>query len=286
MTYPATDARKRFFRSRVALALTAAALTVLGIAPAAVLAGCGGGESATNGQPSAADTHPTPTRTKVFATKVRPSVLVSKPRRYYGRRVTFLAKVSRRMDHRVWEMANGRIFAIYDPGLAQAATEGEKLRITGKVWPLRKRVIEQKVGVNIEDHFFSDGFLRDDVAVVASAAMRLGGGKPQKTSPPAIVSDPSRYYGKKVTFVATVSNEIDHHVWEMADNRIFAVYFPGLARAASRGERLRITGKVAPLDQRVIERKLGADIEDRFYSISPLRDDVAIVVYRTTRLSG
>jgi hypothetical protein len=36
------------------------------------------------------------------------------PERHYGEDVAIEAEMSRRIDHRVWEMANGRLFVIFD----------------------------------------------------------------------------------------------------------------------------------------------------------------------------
>jgi hypothetical protein len=53
-------------------------------------------------------------------------------------------------------------------------TTGESLRVSGTVHPLDKATIENEIGVNIEDHFFDEPFLDDDVAIVADDVTRLG----------------------------------------------------------------------------------------------------------------
>jgi hypothetical protein len=75
--------------------------------------------------------------------------------------------VSNPIDHRVWEMANGRLFVIKDDSLGRAAVRGEAMRVWGVPVPFTKRAIELRRGVNIEDHFFTDDFLADDTAVIS-----------------------------------------------------------------------------------------------------------------------
>jgi hypothetical protein len=102
------------------------------------------------------------------------SELVAEPEGYYGQETTIEAVVSRQMDHRVWEMAGGRLFAIYDRGFSQdAPSPGDRLRLTGTPEPLDQARIEGELGVNIEDHFFAEPFLQDDVAFVAEDVERL-----------------------------------------------------------------------------------------------------------------
>ena len=83
-------------------------------------------------------------------------------------------EVSNPIDHRVWEIADGKLFVIYDRGLDRGLEQGQRLRISGTVQPLERRTIEGELGINIEDHFFDDAFLDDDVAVVADEVTRTG----------------------------------------------------------------------------------------------------------------
>lgn len=102
--------------------------------------------------------------------------LLAEPERYAGETVTFEAAVSNPIDHRVWEMAEGRLFVVYDRGLSSGLAVGERLRVTGSVQDFDKETIEGDLGVNIEDHFFDEPFLRDDTAFVAESVERLGEG--------------------------------------------------------------------------------------------------------------
>ena len=102
--------------------------------------------------------------------------LLAEPERYAGETVTFEAAVSNPIDHRVWEMADGRLFVVYDRGLSSGLAVGERLRVTGSVQDFDKETIEGDLGVNIEDHFFDEPFLRDDTAFVAESVERLGEG--------------------------------------------------------------------------------------------------------------
>lgn len=102
--------------------------------------------------------------------------LLAEPERYAGETVTFEAAVSNPIDHRVWEMAEGRLFVIYDRGLSSGLAAGERLRVTGSVQDFDQETIEGDLGVNIEDHFFDEPFLRDDTAFVAESVERLGQG--------------------------------------------------------------------------------------------------------------
>jgi hypothetical protein len=99
--------------------------------------------------------------------------IVSDPQGYYGEEVTVESTVSREIDHRVWEMADGRLFAIKDEPVDPFPRNGERLRLTGTVRPLERRTIEDELGINIEDHFFTDDFLADDVALVVETLERL-----------------------------------------------------------------------------------------------------------------
>lgn len=142
---PWTSARGR--RTGLALALASA-----------ILAGCGGG--------STADT-------------VSADEIGGAPKRYYvlaavGEAVTIEAQTSRRIDHRVWEMGGGRLFVIFDRGIDPAPGPGDALRVSGTVYPLQKAVIEGELGVNIEDRFFTDASLSDNVAIVADEVARIG----------------------------------------------------------------------------------------------------------------
>lgn len=81
--------------------------------------------------------------------------------------------MSRWIDHRVWEMKDGRVFVVYDRGAQTAPRPGDVLRVTGQIQPFDRSVLEGELGVNIEDHFYDDDFLQDDVLVVASDIERL-----------------------------------------------------------------------------------------------------------------
>lgn len=96
------------------------------------------------------------------------------PDRFLGEQVTIESEVSRPIDHRVWEMAGGKLFVVYDRGLDRGLEEGERLRVEGTVRPFDKETIEGELGVNIEDHFFTEPFLADDTVVVAETVTRLG----------------------------------------------------------------------------------------------------------------
>jgi hypothetical protein len=100
--------------------------------------------------------------------------IIDAPESYFGEEVTIEAEVSKQIDHRVWEMADGRLIAISDRGVDPTPRRGELLRLTGSVHPLEKGSIEDELGVNIEDHFFADPYLDDDVAIVADDVLRLG----------------------------------------------------------------------------------------------------------------
>lgn len=102
-----------------------------------------------------------------------PSEITAFPERFFGEDVTIESDVSNPIDHRVWEVANGRVFVIYDRGLDRGLEEGERLRVSGTVRPLERRMIEDELGIDIEDHFFDDAFLDDDVALVADDVTRL-----------------------------------------------------------------------------------------------------------------
>ena len=99
--------------------------------------------------------------------------IIRSPEQFYGETVRFESQVSRQIDHRVWEMANGRLFLISDDPVNPPPRDGDVLRITGTVHPLTPEVIEDRLGINIEDHFFTDDFLADDVAVVVKALLRV-----------------------------------------------------------------------------------------------------------------
>jgi hypothetical protein len=107
--------------------------------------------------------------------KTSPSDVVNSPERFFGEGVTLETKVSNPIDHRVWEVAGGRLFVIYDRGLERGLQNGERLLVRGTVWPLERHAIEGELGVNIEDHFFDDAFLDDDVAIVADHVSRIQG---------------------------------------------------------------------------------------------------------------
>lgn len=99
--------------------------------------------------------------------------IVGSPERFYGKTVRFETRVSRWIDHRVWEMANGRLFVIKDVGVDPAPRPPELMRVIGTVYRFTPAAIEKRAGVNVEDHFFTDDFLGDDVAVVAQAVLRV-----------------------------------------------------------------------------------------------------------------
>jgi hypothetical protein len=113
-----------------------------------VLAGCGG-----NGEPSVEQ-------------------VVSDPETHYGESLTFESRVSNTIDHRVWEMAGGRLFLISDESVKPPPENGEVLRVTGTVRQFDKQTIEGDLGINIEDHFFHEPFLADDVAIVVDTVER------------------------------------------------------------------------------------------------------------------
>lgn len=98
--------------------------------------------------------------------------IVRNPARFYAVTVRVRARVSRWIDHRVWEMAGGRLFMIKDRGVDPAPRPPERFRIIGTVYPMEPAIIEGRLGINIEDHFFADDFLDDDVAVVVRAYLR------------------------------------------------------------------------------------------------------------------
>jgi len=99
--------------------------------------------------------------------------LLGDPEGYAGETVTVESAVSNPIDHRLWEMADGRLFVVYDRGLDRGLAEGEQLRVTGAVYDFDRQTIEGELDVNIEDHFFTDDFLQDDVAFVAESVERL-----------------------------------------------------------------------------------------------------------------
>lgn len=99
--------------------------------------------------------------------------ITADPRRHYGDEVVVETTVSRQIDHRVWEMAHGRLFAIRDEPLHPLPTTGERLRLRGTIRPLEKQTIEAELGINIEHHFYTDPFLADDFAFVVASVERL-----------------------------------------------------------------------------------------------------------------
>ena len=101
------------------------------------------------------------------------SDVAGNPQAFFGDEVTIEARVSNPIDHRVWEVAEGRLFVIFDRGVDRGLEKGERLRVSGTVRPLERSVIEGELGVDIEDHFFGDAFLKDDVAIVADEVTRL-----------------------------------------------------------------------------------------------------------------
>jgi len=131
--------------------MTALLRRVAGVASLTLaLAGCGGGRD-----------------------EVSPQEIVADPPGYFGEDVVVESTVSHPIDHRVWEMAGGRLFVIYDRGLDSGLAVGEPLRVVGTVQPLERAMIEGALGVNIEDHFFDEPSLDDDVALVADSVTRL-----------------------------------------------------------------------------------------------------------------
>jgi hypothetical protein len=104
---------------------------------------------------------------------VSASDIADDPDRYLGDDVVVEGSVSNPIDHRVWEIADGRIFVIYDRGLRRGLERGDAIRISGTVRPLEQKTIEGELGINIEDHFFDEPFLQDDVALVADDVVRL-----------------------------------------------------------------------------------------------------------------
>jgi len=139
-------------RARRSALVVGALLTLLPVA-----AGCGG-SSGSNGSSG----------------NVTVQKIASQPKTYYGDQVTIETTVSKKIDHRVWEMADGKLFVIYDPGMTHAPIPGDRLRVEGTVRPLEKSTIEGRLNVNIENHFFSDQFLSDDATIVASNVTRVG----------------------------------------------------------------------------------------------------------------
>lgn len=117
-------------------------------AAAIVLAGCGG-----DGEPTVAD-------------------VVDDPQSHYGESLTFESRVSNAIDHRVWEMANGRLFVIRDESVQPPPENGEVLRITGTVRQFDKQTIEGELGIDIEGRFYDEPFLEDDVVIVVEALER------------------------------------------------------------------------------------------------------------------
>jgi hypothetical protein len=101
------------------------------------------------------------------------SAVAANPEAFFGDEVTIEAPVSNPIDHRVWEVAEGRLFVIFDRGLDRGLEQGERLRVSGTVRPLERSVIEGELGIDIEGHFFDDAFLEDDVALVADEVTRL-----------------------------------------------------------------------------------------------------------------
>jgi hypothetical protein len=104
-----------------------------------------------------------------------PSEIAASPEQFFGEEVTIESEVSNPIDHRVWEVADGRVFVIYDRGLDRGLEQGERLRVSGTVQPLARGTIEGELGVDIEDRFYGEVFLYDDVALVAHDVVRLGG---------------------------------------------------------------------------------------------------------------
>jgi hypothetical protein len=104
---------------------------------------------------------------------VSASDIAGDPDRYLGDDVVVEGSVSNPIDHRVWEIADGRIFVIYDRGLRRGLERGDAIMISGTVRPLEQKTIEGELGINIEDHFFDEPFLQDDVALVADDVVRL-----------------------------------------------------------------------------------------------------------------
>lgn len=104
---------------------------------------------------------------------VSASEIAEEPDRYVGDHVVVEGSVSNPIDHRVWEIADGRIFVIYDRGLTRGLERGDSVRVSGTVHPLERETIEGELGINIEDHFFDEPFLQDDVALVAHDVVRL-----------------------------------------------------------------------------------------------------------------
>ena len=101
------------------------------------------------------------------------SAIVRHPARYYGKAVWIQATVSKHIDHRVWEMANGRIFAIKDDSTHPAPQPGDVFRLAGRIWPLKRSVIHGRLGIPIEQHFYTDAFLRDDTVIVVHHLLRV-----------------------------------------------------------------------------------------------------------------
>jgi hypothetical protein len=104
-----------------------------------------------------------------------PSEFAASPEQFFGEEVTIESEVSNPIDHRVWEVADGRVFVIYDRGLDRGLEQGERLRVSGTVQRLERGTIEGELGMDIEDHFYAEAFLDDDVVLVADDVARLGG---------------------------------------------------------------------------------------------------------------
>jgi hypothetical protein len=106
-------------------------------------------------------------------TNATASDVATNPEVFFGEQVTIEAQVSNPIDHRVWEMAAGSLFVIFDRGLERGLAQGERLRVSGTVRPLERSLIEGELGIDIEDHFFAEAFLEDDVALVATDVARI-----------------------------------------------------------------------------------------------------------------
>lgn len=98
--------------------------------------------------------------------------VVADPQSHFGQTLTFESRVSSPIDHRVWEMADGRLFVISDDPVQPPPEEGEVLRVTGTVRQFDKQTIEGELGVDIEDRFYDEPFLADDVVIVVDSVER------------------------------------------------------------------------------------------------------------------
>jgi hypothetical protein len=81
--------------------------------------------------------------------------IVGDPERFVGRTVVGEAAVSNPIDHRVWEMANGRLFMIEGDSAQPPPKPGQVLCVEGTVCPLRPATIEGELGIDIEDPLLS-----------------------------------------------------------------------------------------------------------------------------------